>query len=45
MNFYIPSEIEAISQSAKRFTESEILPNIDSMEASGEFPHKIIEKM
>ncbi|MCZ6510179.1 MAG: acyl-CoA dehydrogenase family protein, partial [Alphaproteobacteria bacterium] len=45
MDFTLPPEIEAIAETARRFAEAEILPQIGAYEASGEFPHVIIEKM
>ncbi len=45
MDFTLPPEIEAIAETARRFAETEIVPEIGAYEASGEFPHAIIEKM
>jgi isovaleryl-CoA dehydrogenase len=45
MDFALPPEIDAIGETARRFAETEILPHIGAYEASGEFPHAIIEKM
>ena len=45
MDFSLPEEIGAVADAVARFAETEILPEIGTYEASGEFPREIVAKM
>lgn len=45
MDFALPEDISALSDSVARFARAEILPHMPEFEASGAFPHAIVEKM
>lgn len=45
MDFTRSEDIAAIAEMAERFVAAEIKPVADGYEASGEFPHAVIEKM
>ena len=45
MDFALPEECVAFADAVERFAGAEILPVISDHEASGEFPHAIVEKM
>jgi alkylation response protein AidB-like acyl-CoA dehydrogenase len=45
MDFSLPEDITALSESVARFAATEILPVMPEFEKTGEFPHVIVEKM
>ena len=45
MDFELPEEYAAITETVRRIVEAEIKPVIGAYEASGEFPYSIIRKM
>lgn len=45
MDFSLPEDIVALSDSVERFAKTEILPAMGAYEDRGTFPHSIIEKM
>lgn len=45
MDFELPEEYTAITDTVRRIVETEIAPAIGAYEKSGEFPHPIIRKM
>jgi alkylation response protein AidB-like acyl-CoA dehydrogenase len=45
MDFALPEDIIALSDSVARFADTEIRPHMPEFEATGAFPHAIVEKM
>jgi len=45
MDFSLPEDIAALSDSVARFARTEIIPAMGAYEETGAFPHSIVEKM